>query len=72
MVMAKIGFYFRLTVGLTVFFFQTNTFGYDITNKFSIGGVLAGAWQYLDVDDNIQGVDDGPKAAVAFQPVASA
>jgi hypothetical protein len=25
-------------------------FGYDITDKFSIGGVLAGAWQYLAED----------------------
>jgi hypothetical protein len=46
-------------------------FGYDITDKFSIGGVLAGAWQYLEVDDDIEDVDDGPKAAVAFQPQMS-
>lgn len=46
-------------------------FGYDITDKFSIGGVLAGAWQYLEVDDDIKGVDDGPEAAVAFQPEMS-
>jgi len=46
-------------------------FGYDITDKFSIGGVLAGAWQYLEVDDDIEGVNDGPKAAVAFQPQMS-
>jgi porin len=46
-------------------------FGYDITDKFSIGGVLAGAWQYLEVDDDIEDVDDGPKAAVAFQPEMS-
>lgn len=46
-------------------------FGYDITDKFSIGGVLAGAWQYLEVDEDIEGVDDGPKAAVPFQPEMS-
>ena len=46
-------------------------FGYDITDKFSIGAVLAGAWQYLEVDDDIEGVNDGPKAAVAFQPQMS-
>ena len=46
-------------------------FGYDITDQFSIGGVLAGAWQYLEVDDDIEGVDNGPKAAVAFQPQMS-
>lgn len=41
-------------------------FGYDITDKFSVGGLLAGAWQYLEVNED--DVDDGPKAAVAFQP----
>jgi porin len=46
-------------------------FGYDITDKFSIGGVLAGAWQYLEVDDDIEGVNDGLKAAVPFQPQMS-
>jgi hypothetical protein len=44
-------------------------FGYDITDKFSISGVLAGAWQYLEVNE--EGVDDGPKAAVALQPEIS-
>jgi porin len=39
-------------------------FGHDITDKFSIGGVLAGTPQYLDVDDVA-------KAAAAFQPEIS-
>ena len=43
--------------------------GYDLTDKFSISGVLAGAWQYLEVDQ--EGIDDGPKAAVPFQPELS-
>ena len=45
--------------------------GYDITDKFSIGGVLAGAWQYLDVDDDEAGADDSSKASVVFQPEIS-
>lgn len=44
-------------------------FGYDITDKFLVSGVLAGAWQYLEVNE--EGVDDGPKAAVALQPEMS-
>ena len=44
-------------------------FGYEIADKFSVGGVLAGAWQYLEV--NQDDVDDGPKAAAAFQPEIS-
>lgn len=46
-------------------------FGYDITDKFSIGGVLAGAWQYLHIDDDLEGVNDGSKTAVPFQPEMS-
>ena len=43
--------------------------GYDVTDKFFVGGVLAGAWQYLEVNED--GVNDGPKAAVPFQPEMS-
>jgi hypothetical protein len=37
--------------------------GYDVTEKFSVGGVLAGAWQYLQADEDAAGedVDDGSK-----------
>jgi hypothetical protein len=42
--------------------------GYDVTNKFSIGGVLAGAWQYLELTDDIESADDGPKASAVLQP----
>jgi porin len=44
-------------------------FGYDISDKFSVGGVLAGVWQYLEVNED--DIDDGPKAAAAFQPEIS-
>jgi porin len=43
--------------------------GYEISDKFAVGGVLAGAWQYLEVNED--GVNDGPKAAVPFQPEMS-
>ncbi|NIU12087.1 MAG: hypothetical protein GWN81_25295, partial [Phycisphaerae bacterium] len=32
-------------------FTQSNAFGYEITDKFSIGGILAGAYQYEDVEN---------------------
>jgi len=38
--------------------------GYDINDKFSIGGVLAGAYQYQWVD----GDDDKGRGAIPFQP----
>ena len=38
--------------------------GYDITDKFSIGGVLAGAYQYQSGDD----IDDKGRGALPFQP----
>ena len=73
MLKRKTGFYFYLTVVLAIFVFQNNASGYDVTNKFSIGGVLVGAWQYLQADEDSTGadVDDGPKASVAFQPEMS-
>ena len=69
----KTGFNFCLTMVLAMLVFQTNAFGYDVTDKFSVGGVLAGAWQYLQADEDSTGadVDDGPKASVAFQPEMS-
>ena len=64
---------FRLTLLLVVFFLQTSAFGYDVTDKFSVGGVLAGVWQNLQADEDSTGedVDDGPKASLAFQPEMS-
>ena len=69
----KSGFYLCLTVLSALLVFQPNAFGYDVTDKLSVGGVLAGAWQYLQADEDSTGadVDDGPKASVAFQPEMS-
>ncbi|MGD9088972.1 MAG: hypothetical protein PVI38_10795 [Desulfobacterales bacterium] len=45
------------------FFLVGTAMGYDVTEKFSVGGVLAGAWQYLQADEDAAGedVDDGSK-----------
>ncbi len=44
--------------------FPGTVLGYDITDKFSIGGVLAGAYQYQWVD----GDDNKGRGALPFQP----
>jgi len=48
-------------------FIQTSAIGYDITDKFSIGGILAGAYQYQSGDD----IDDKGRGALPFQPKLS-
>jgi hypothetical protein len=52
---------------LCLSFNQTKAFGYEINDKFSIGGILAGAYQYELLN---QGDDDGG-GAVPFQPEMS-
>jgi porin len=47
--------------------FQGHAFGYDINDKFSVGGVLAGAYQYQSVDD-LSGADDTGRGALPIQP----
>ena len=46
----KFIWYLKLIIVMSLFFIQTSAFGYDITDKFSIGGILAGAYQYQWVD----------------------
>lgn len=41
--------------------------GYDINDKFSIGGILAGAYQYQSGDD----IEDKDRGAIPFQPELS-
>jgi porin len=45
-------------------------FGYDITDKFSIGGVLAGAYQFQSVDADVGEVENGNagRGSLPFQP----
>ncbi len=45
-------------------------FGYDITDKFSVGGIMAGTPQYQQVSD-APGSDDKLKAGLAIQPEMS-
>ena len=54
-------------LAMMVFLITFPAFGYDITEKFSIGGVLAGAYQYqwVDGDDNLG------RGALPFQPEMS-
>jgi len=46
----KFIWYLKLIIVMSLFFIQTSAFGYGITDKFSIGGILAGAYQYQWVD----------------------
>ncbi len=62
-----------LMTAVSLFIMQANTLAYDITDKFSIGGVAAGNYQYLQGDEDSAGedVDDGGKVSVVFQPEMS-
>ncbi|MBW2408532.1 MAG: porin [Deltaproteobacteria bacterium] len=62
-----------LMTAVSLFIMQGSVLAYDITDKFSVGGVLAGNYQYLQGDEDSAGedVDDGPKASVVFQPEMS-
>lgn len=42
--------------------------GYQINNKFSIGGVLAGVYQYERVDDDIPAFSNTGRGGASFQP----
>jgi porin len=59
------------TIGIVLVFClnvtQSNAFAYEITDKFSIGGILAGAYQYEDVENG----ENRDRGAVPFQPEIS-
>jgi len=59
--------YFTLSIVVSLHFFQSSALGYDINEKFSIGGVLSGAYQYQSGDD----IDDKGRGALPFQPEVS-
>lgn len=61
-----IRFFVSLMAG-SLLFIQSSAFGYDITDKFSIGGVLAGAYQYQWVE----GDENKGRGALPFQPELS-
>ena len=58
---------------MSLFFIPSSALAYDITDKFSVGGVMAGNYQYLEGDEDPFGedVDDGGKISVVFQPEMS-
>jgi porin len=62
------GFFIPLIV--LVFFQGAKSLAMEVTDKFAIGGVLAGAYQYQVVAD-APGFDDEGQGAVPFQPVFS-
>ncbi|KPK23062.1 MAG: hypothetical protein AMK69_18645 [Nitrospira bacterium SG8_3] len=56
--------YFTLTIALSSLFIKSGALGYDINDKISIGGILAGAYQFQWVD----GDQDQVRGALPFQP----
>lgn len=55
-----------------VLFLHGSVWGYDLTDKFSIGGVMAGVYQYQWLDDDAGGADDNRgRGAVNFEPEMS-
>jgi len=63
--------FFFVAVAVGAFFvIALSAHGFDINNKLSVGGVLAGVYQYQQVSDPAGGKDAG-RGAVAFQPEMS-
>ncbi len=58
---------FHLPVIFILFFIPTTFWGYDISDKFSIGGVLSGAYQHQTGED----IEDRGRGAISFQPELS-
>jgi hypothetical protein len=56
--------HFVMTIVVSLLFNQISAIAYDITDKFSIGGIIAGAYQYQWVD----GDDNHGRGALPFQP----
>ncbi|MCD6293832.1 MAG: porin, partial [Deltaproteobacteria bacterium] len=46
----KVGLGLLLAI-LGIFFQGSNGFAYEINDKLSIGGIIAGEWQYLSIND---------------------
>ncbi|MEA2038516.1 MAG: carbohydrate porin [Thermodesulfobacteriota bacterium] len=55
---------------LGIFVMAGNGFGYEINDKLSIGGIIAGAGQYMNVSD-VPDFDNRSKGAVSIQPEIS-
>jgi len=64
---------FRLGCLLTIsgiFVLAGNGFGYEINDKLSIGGIIAGEWQYQSIS-NAPDFDSEGRGALVFQPEIS-
>ena len=59
--------YITVVIAVILTFIPNRVFAYDITDKFSIGGVMAGAYQYQSGDD----IDDKGRGTLPFQPEIS-
>jgi len=55
---------------LSVFLLANNASGYEINDKLSIGGIIAGEWQYQDLNE-APGFDSEGRGAMVFQPEIS-
>jgi porin len=59
--------YFHLPIICVLFFVPKSLLGYDINDKFSIGGLLSGAYQYQTGNN----LNDKGRGAISFQPEVS-
>ena len=55
---------------LGVFLMTSNGFAYEVNDKLSIGGIIAGEWQYQSISD-APGFDSEGRGAMVFQPEIS-
>ena len=51
-------------------FCAINAVAYEINDKLSIGGIIAGEWQYQDLSD-AEGFESEGRGAMVFQPEIS-
>ena len=68
-VMKKVKFLIFLNM-FCFFILCQNALGYEINDKLSIGGIIAGEWQYQDLSD-IEGFESEGRGALVFQPEIS-
>ena len=68
--------YKKINLGLllamlgTLIFYGSPSFAYDINDKFSVGGIIAGVYQYQSISD-APGYDSEGRGALVFQPEIS-
>jgi porin len=67
MLNSKFRWYIALKIAVGLVLIHSSGVAYDITDKFSIGGVLSGAYQYQSGDD----IDDKGRGTLPFQPEMS-